>query len=76
MTILDNLPQYNIAHNLVKVPSDRKIKKAIAKMKYDKAPGQSGLTTDMVKNLPMEALNFLTQKIQDFWEKPEVDYDT
>ena len=35
-------------------------------MKYDKAPGQTGLMTDMVKNLPAEALNFLIQRIQDF----------
>ena len=45
-------------------------------MKYNKAPGQSGLTTHMVKNLPAEALNFLVQRIQDFWENLDVDYDT
>mmetsp|Transcript_1493 Transcript_1493/g.2313 ORF Transcript_1493/g.2313 Transcript_1493/m.2313 type:complete len:881 (+) Transcript_1493:452-3094(+) len=76
MTVLDNLPQYNIVHNLGDVPTHHEIKKAIANMKYDKAPGQSGLTTDMVKSLPTEALNFLTQRIQDFWENPDVDYDT
>ena len=44
-------------------------------MSYDKAPGQSGLTTDMIKNLPPEALDFLIKRIQDFWQHPEVDYD-
>ena len=44
-------------------------------MSYDKAPGQSGLTTDMIKNLPPEALNFLIQRIQDFWRDPNVDYE-
>mmetsp|Transcript_1492 Transcript_1492/g.2308 ORF Transcript_1492/g.2308 Transcript_1492/m.2308 type:complete len:395 (+) Transcript_1492:893-2077(+) len=74
-TVLDSLPQHSIAHELGTIPTASDIKKAIAKMSYDKAPGQSGLTTDMIKNLPPEALNFLIQRIQDFWEKPDVDYD-
>ena len=74
-TVLNNLPQQNIAHDLGNVPTAHDIKKAIAKMSYDKAPGQSGLTTDMIKNLPPEALNFLIQRIQDFWRNPNVDYE-
>jgi hypothetical protein len=35
-------------------------------MKYDKAPGATGLTTDMIKNLPEDAIDFLTKAIQDF----------
>jgi len=29
----------------------------------------------MIKNLPPEALNFLIQRIQDFWRNPNVDYE-
>lgn len=44
-------------------------------MSYNKAPGQSGLTTDMIKDLPPKALDFLIKRIQDFWQNPDVDYD-
>ena len=61
-TVLDSLPQHNIAHELGTVPTANEIKKAIAKMSYDKAPGQSGLTTDMVKNLPPRCPEFSHRK--------------
>jgi hypothetical protein len=38
-------------------------------MKSDKAPGTSQLTTDMLKNLPEDALNFVTETIQEFWQQ-------
>ena len=37
-------------------------------MKSDKAPGTSQLTTDMLKNLPENALNFIVEAIQEFWQ--------
>jgi len=42
-------------------------------MAYDKAPGQSKLTTDMLKNLPPQALNFYIDIIQEFWNNKDFD---
>jgi hypothetical protein len=42
-------------------------------MKCNKAPGTSQLTTDMLKNLPNEALDFIVETIQDFWQQ-ETDF--
>ena len=36
-------------------------------MENNKVPGQSELTTDMLKNLPEEAINFLTGLITQYW---------
>jgi hypothetical protein len=36
-------------------------------MKSDKAPDISLLTTDMLKNLPNNALEFIMEPIQEFW---------
>jgi hypothetical protein len=44
-------------------------------MAYDKSPGQSGLTTDMIKNLPPRAFNYFVKLIQNFWQDPNTDYD-
>jgi hypothetical protein len=43
-------------------------------MTYDKAPGQSGVTTDMIKNLTPKAFEYYLKFIQDFWNNPTTDY--
>ena len=43
-------------------------------MPYDKSPGQSGLSTDMIKNLPPRAFNNYVKLIQDFWTEPDTDF--
>jgi hypothetical protein len=75
-TVLDNLPQLPIQHDLGEAPTANEIKSAIASMAYKKAPGQSGLTTDMIKNLPPKAFNHYVKIIQDFWINSEIDYDS
>ena len=45
-------------------------------MPYDKAPGQSGLNTNMIKTLPQQAFNHYVKFIQDFWNNPETDYNS
>jgi hypothetical protein len=45
-------------------------------MAHDKAPGQSKLMTDMVKNLPPSAQNFYIEIIQEFWKNKDVDLDS
>jgi hypothetical protein len=44
-------------------------------MKYDKAPGLSGLTTDMIKSLPNEAIQLYTEIINEFWNNEQVDFE-
>ncbi len=72
-TVLDGLPQYKIAHELDGTPTRSEVLNAIKKMAYDKAPGQSKLTTDMLKNLPPQALNFYIDIIQEFWNNKDFD---
>ena len=43
---------------------------AIQNIKINKAPGITGVTTDMIKNLPIAAINLLTDVIQDFMMSP------
>ena len=43
-------------------------------MQYDKSPGQSGLSTDMIKNLLPRAFNYFVKLIQDFWRNPNTDF--
>jgi hypothetical protein len=45
-------------------------------MKNNKAPGGTGLSMDMLKNLPTDALNFLCKSIQEFWTNHNTDFDT
>jgi hypothetical protein len=45
-------------------------------MEYDKSPGQSGLSTDLIKNLPPRALNYYVKLIQDFWQNPNTDFSS
>ena len=44
-------------------------------MKFDKAPGLTGLTTDMMKSLPNEAIQFYTDIINKFWNNEQVDFE-
>jgi len=52
----------------------KEIKTVINKMKNNKAPGIMGVTTDMLKNLPDEALKFLTDITQNYWDNPNTDF--
>ena len=45
-------------------------------MAYGKAPSESGLTTDMIKNLPTQAFNYYVSLIQKFCNEPDTDFDS
>jgi hypothetical protein len=66
-TVLNELPQHEVDHTLGTLPSKSKIKNAIKNMAHDKSPGQSDLSTDMIKNLPPQALNPYIDFILEFW---------
>ena len=52
------------------------IQNAIMKMKNNKSPGFSGVTTDMLKCLPEEGICLLDSLIQNFWTNHECDYNS
>jgi hypothetical protein len=52
MTVLEELPQYEVKQELGEAPTHAEVISAIKSMACDEAPGQSKLTTDMIKNLP------------------------
>jgi hypothetical protein len=44
-------------------------------MACDKAPGhQSGISTEMIKNLPPQAINLYLDFIQEFWPDKDIDF--
>ena len=69
---IDQNPQANPALGIA--PNMKEIKTIINKMKNNKAPGITGVTTDMLKNLPDEALKFLTDITQNYWDNPNTDF--
>ncbi len=75
-TVLEEIPKHEIQHELGKVPSKAEIRRAISKMANNKAPGKSGLTTDMIKNLPAKAFNLYVEFIQEFWRDNRMDLDS
>jgi hypothetical protein len=75
-TVLENIPKHEIQHHMGDVRSWFEIKKAIQRMANTKAPGKSGLTTDMLKNLPPKGFQLYVDLIQDYWKNQDIDYDT
>ena len=59
-SILEQLKQRPITQELGEPPDKQQVHAAIQKMKTNKAPGISGVTTDMLKNLPNDAIDLLT----------------
>ena len=58
--VIDDLIQHPIISTLNNTPTADEICGAIKKMKNNKAPGLSGVMTDMLKNLPEEGIALLT----------------
>ena len=64
-TIIDEIDQNSQANPALGIaPNMKEIKTVINKMKNNKAPGITGVTTNMLTNLPDEALKILTNIIQ------------
>ena len=76
LSVLDEIPQHDVRHEFSDPPTAKEVKSAIASMAYEKAPGQSGVTTDMIKCLTPEAINFYIERIQAFWKDPNTDYES
>ena len=76
LTVLDKLPQHRIKHEFGETLTHAKVQSAVNSMEHDKSPGQSGLSTDMIKSLPPRALNYYVKLIQDFWNDPNTDFSS
>ena len=48
-------------------PTRQEVIQAIKRTASENAPGQTAITTDILKNLPPEAFTFLTKIIQQYW---------
>jgi hypothetical protein len=58
-SVIQDIPSYDTIEYFGETPTMKEIKEAISKMKNNKAPGGTGLSMDMLKNLPNNALDFL-----------------
>jgi hypothetical protein len=45
-------------------------------MEIDKAPGTSNVITDMIKNLPQQGLDLLSEFIAEYWTNLNVDFES
>jgi hypothetical protein len=67
-SVINEIQQHTINNSLGETPNKKEMQNAIRKMKCDKASGASQLTTNMLKNLPNDALDFIVEAIQEFWQ--------
>jgi len=61
--VIDDLIQHPIISTLNNTPTADEVHGTIKKIKNNKAPGLSGVMTDMLKNLPEEGIALLTVHI-------------
>jgi len=73
--VLEHLKERTMSQELGEPPNQQQIMVAIQKMKNNKAPSITGVTTDMQKSLHIAAINLLTDVIQDFWMNPDCDFE-
>lgn len=73
-TVLDEVEQRPTVGNIDHEPTFEELKDAIKKMRHDKAPGPSGVTSEALKALPDSALTKVHEIITAFW-RAEIDYE-
>jgi hypothetical protein len=71
-SVLDEIPQKETKNQLDKIPCAKEDKSAINGMAYDKEPEKSGVTTDMIRNIPEQAFNLYIEVIQNFWQDEKI----
>lgn len=74
MNEIRKLPQKETNENLRRPPSQKDVTTAIKNMASEKAPGKSGVMTNMLKNLPRNGHNLLKSVIQIYWQDNSCDY--
>jgi hypothetical protein len=76
MNEIDKLPQKDTNEHLGRPPSQDEVTTAIKRMSSEKAPGKSGVTTDMLKNLPTEGFKLITNFIKSYWQDNNCDFES
>ena len=71
---INKLFQHQFNYELGDLPTYQEVSQAIKRTASEKSPGQTAITTDMLKNLPLEAFTFLTKIIQEYWTNPDCDF--
>jgi hypothetical protein len=75
MNEINKLHQKDINEHLGRLPSQTDVTSAIKSMHNEKAPGKSGVTTNMLKTLPPEGFKLLTNLIQNYWQNIDCDFE-
>jgi len=76
LSVLEGIIQLPSAEEYRATLSKKEIKIPINNMKNNKAPGLTGLTTDMIKNLPPKGFDLLSDLIKDFWLNKNTDFES
>ena len=70
-TILNEVPQQDMIVELGLPPDQEEVENSIRKLKNHKAPGESGIPAEALKELTSSAIEPLTQLIRLFWKDKE-----
>ena len=73
-SLLDQIQQKQKKHKLGQTPTEKEIIDIIKWMKNNKAPGRSGIMTDMIKNLPEIRYSLITKIIGEYWTSDNCDF--
>ena len=71
---MNNVFQHKFNYELGDPPTYQEVSQAIKRTASKKSPGQTAITTNVLKNLPPEAFAFLTKIIQQYWMNPKCDF--
>jgi hypothetical protein len=74
LTALDEIHHQQITEYLGNTPSHEEISNAWEYWQNNKAPGASGMATDMIKNLLLKAFLIYSKLKQEFWNKEDTDF--
>jgi hypothetical protein len=74
-TVLQDIRQRPEETELGLTPTDDEVFQALRKMKNNKAPGESGVTTEALKALSNYGKNLIVSMIKSFWENDQKHYD-
>jgi hypothetical protein len=73
--ILEDIRQRPKETELGLTPTSKEVLQALQKMKNNKAPGESGVTTEALKALSDHGKELIVTMIKTFWENDQKDYD-
>lgn len=76
MNEINKLTQREINIHLGDLPSQNEVITAIKRMASEKATGKTGVTTDVLKNLPVGRFHLLTSLIQSYRQDNNCDFES